>query len=127
MKSVHYSYRQNIMSECFSVLVEEFIAPSRRTFLWEKLLSYSSFIRIVEAFKMKRPVRIGILPLESMKQEVLTAMFLHKSLKDSGSFPLYHENKKVTLDTLISSMVWVRGALLLAASLLSCSTICLCC
>ena len=113
------------MSECFSVLVEEFIAPSRRTFLWKKL-SYSFFIRIVEAFKMKRPVRIGILPLESMKQEVLTAMFLHKSLKDSGSFPSY-QNKKVTLDTLISSMVWVRGALLLAASLLSCSTICLCC
>ena len=114
------------MSECFSVLVEEFIAPSRRTFLWKKL-SYSFFIRIVEAFKMKRPVRIGILPLESMKQEVLTAMFLHKSLKDSGSFPSYHQNKKVTEDTLISSMVWVRGALLLAASLLSCSTICLCC
>ena len=110
------------MSECFSVLVEEFIAPSRRTFLWNKL-----FHRDSKAFKMKRPVRIGILPLESMKQEVLTAMFLHKSLQDSGSFPSYHQNKKVTLDTLISSMVWVRGALLLAASLLSCSTICLCC
>ena len=49
-----------------------------------------------EAFKMKRPVRIGILPLESMKQEVLTAMFLHKSLKDSGSFPSYHQKKRDT-------------------------------